>query len=87
MKSRTTARFRAAFSALPKAIQDRARGAYRTFQKNPKHPGLRFKRVHSEQPIYSVRITRDHRALGILDGEEIVWFWIGSHDAYDKLLP
>jgi hypothetical protein len=26
-------------------------------------------------------------ALGQMDGEDIVWFWIGPHSEYDKLLP
>jgi hypothetical protein len=25
-------------------------------------------------------------ALGIRDGDEIVWFWIGSHAEYDRLI-
>jgi len=33
-----------------------------------------------------VRITRDYRALGVRDGEAIVWFWIGSHADYERLL-
>jgi len=27
-----------------------------------------------------------YRALGILEGEVIVWFWIGTHAEYDQLL-
>jgi hypothetical protein len=42
--------------------------------------------VHPTQPIYSARVNLDYRVLGILDGEEIAWFWIGSHADYDKLL-
>jgi hypothetical protein len=33
-----------------------------------------------------VRIDRDYRALGVRDGEEIVWFWIGSHADYDRVI-
>jgi hypothetical protein len=87
VKSRTTARFRTAFSELPKVFQDRAQRAYQVFAKGPKHPSLRFERVHPDQPILSVRITRDFRALGMLDGENILWFWIGSHADYEKLRP
>ena len=86
MKSRTTARFRAAFAELPTHVQDRARKVYRRFRENPKHPSLRFKRVHPDDPIYSVRISLDYRALGIMERDEIVWFWIGSHQDYDRLL-
>lgn len=71
---------------MPEPIKDRAREAYGRFVENPDHPGLRFKQVHSTEPIYSVRITRDYRALGIREGDTIVWFWIGSHSDYDDLI-
>jgi hypothetical protein len=45
-----------------------------------------LKRVHAIQPIYSVRIARGYRALGLRDGDLVTWFWIGSHADYDKLL-
>ena len=86
MKSRTTRRFRSAFARLPKQIQAQAREAYRLFSTNPQHPSLRFKRVHPTDPIYSVRITRSYRALGVQVGDEVVWFWIGSHDDYERLI-
>ena len=53
---------------------------------NPDHPSLRFKKDHIKLPIYSVRIDIDWRAVGILDGDEVVWFWVGSHAAYEQLL-
>ena len=27
-----------------------------------------------------------YRAVGVIDGEAITWFWIGSHADYDNLL-
>ena len=60
--------------------------AYKRFVAEPAHPGLRFKRVHETDPIYSVRISIDYRAMGVRDGDEVVWFWIGSHAEYEKLL-
>ena len=86
MKSRTTKKFRISFARLPKQVQTQARVAYRLFKQNPNHPSLRFKKVHSKLPIYSARISRDYRAVGQLDGDTIIWFWIGSHTDYDKLL-
>jgi hypothetical protein len=47
---------------------------------------LRFKAVHSSRPIYAVRIGLGHRGLGVRTGDEVVWFWIGSHAEYDQLL-
>ena len=86
MNSRTTRRFREALAALPADVRRQARAAYRLFRENPEHPSLRFKKVHPARPVYSVRITRDHRAVGLRNGAEIVWFWIGSHDEYQRLL-
>ena len=86
MKSRTTARFRKALAELPEVVQEQARAAYRQFSQNPQHPGLRFKPVHSTEPIYSARVSRGYRALGFRDGDEIVWFWIGAHAEYERIL-
>ena len=86
MKSRTTAQFRKAFAELPKQIQEQTREAYRKFKQNPKHPSLRFKKVHLVLPIYSARITKNYRAIGQLEGDTIIWFWVGSHAEYDRLL-
>ena len=86
MNSRTTRRFRELFRVLPQHVQRQAREAYRLFQANPSHPGLRFKQVHSDPPIYSVRVGISYRAVGAMKGDTVVWFWIGSHADYDKLL-
>ena len=86
MKSRTTRRFRDLLAALPAHVQQQARASYRLFQQNPAHPGLRFKRVHADPPIHSARVGIGYRAVGALDGGAIVWFWIGSHGDYDRLL-
>ena len=56
------------------------------FKANPNHPSLRFKRVHSTEPIYSVRININYRAVGVSEKGEIVWFWVGTHAKYDKLI-
>jgi hypothetical protein len=84
--SRGTPRFWAAYRALPQQVRQQARLAYRRFQANPSHPGLRFRKVHETEPIYSARISRDVRTLGLVEGETVVWFWIGSHAEYDRLL-
>ena len=86
MISHTTERFRTAYQALPDNIRRQAREAYRLFRHNPAHPSLRFRQVHPTRPIYSARINIQYRALGIRDGDTIVWFWVGSHDEYERLL-
>ena len=85
MISHTTERFRKLYENLPEQIRELAKQAYSQFKSDPYYPCLHFKRVHSSQPIYSVRITKDYRAVGIQQNNEIIWFWIGSHSDYDKL--
>jgi hypothetical protein len=86
MNSRTTRRFRELFAALPSQAQRQAREAYRLFRQNPAHPGLRFKQVHPDPPTYSARVGIGYRAVGVLDGDTVIWFWIGTHANYDRLL-
>lgn len=86
MKSRTTDKFWKAYNRLSELIQKQAKATFILFQKDPYHPSLHFKRVHSTLPIYSARISRDYRTLRILKEAEIIWFWIGSHSDYENLL-
>ena len=86
MNSRTTRQFRALFAALPAHVQRQAREAYRLFQGDPTHPGLRFKQVHADPPTYSARVGISYRALAVLEGDTVIWFWIGKHADYDRLL-
>ena len=86
MKSRGTPRFWAAYHELPPQVRDATRKAYGLFCASPEHPSLHFKRVHDREPVYSVRISLGYRALGLYERDEVVWFWIGSHADYDRLL-
>ena len=86
MRSRRTQRFQECFARLPPDIQTQARQVYQLFRDDPGHPGLRFKKVHQTEPIYSVRVSRGYRAVGVLKDDVIVWFWIGSHSDYDRFL-
>ena len=67
-------------------MRRQAREAYHTFLRDPHHPSLRFKPVHPTEPIWSVRIGRRYRAIGVRDGDIIVWYWIGTHSGYDALI-
>jgi hypothetical protein len=87
MNSETTRHFRELFAALPAHVQQQARNAYTIFQQNPSHPGLRFKQVNAgPPPVYSARVGIGYRALGVVESGTVVWFWIGSHADYDRLL-
>ncbi len=86
MNSSGSERFWKLYSQLPETIREQARDAYRQFANDPAHPSLQFKKVSSRRPLYSARINVNYRVLGILDGDSIIWFWIGQHDEYERLL-
>ncbi len=88
MRSSANNRFWKCYNTLPSEIRKQAKEAYMLFKKNPYHPGLRFKQIHSNRPIYSVRINIDYRAIGIIstNENEITRFWIGSHSNYDNVV-
>lgn len=86
MKSVLTEDFLDCFRRLPQPVKEQARRAYQLWKANPRHPSLRFKRVHSTEPLFSVRVGRDWRALGLVDGDTIAWLWIGSHSEYGHIL-
>jgi len=81
-----TRQFREMLAALPPHVRRQAREAYRLFRDNPRHPGLHFKRVHEDPPIFSARVGIGYRAAGVREGNTIVWFLIGSHAEYDRLV-
>lgn len=65
MESRALPSFRRALAKLPEEIQELAAEAYTLWEANPRHPSLRFKKVSSNMPIYSVRVSGNYRALGL----------------------
>jgi hypothetical protein len=86
VNSQITREFRQLFGQLPEAVRETTRKNYKLWKRNPQHPSLQFKRVHSSEPLYSVRVGIGWRVLGFLDNDTVTWFWIGSHDDYDKLI-
>jgi hypothetical protein len=86
MKSFTVPSFWDAFHNLPEEIQITTRKKFNIWKDNHFHPGLQFKCVNAAQNIWSVRISRDYRALGVVNNNEIIWYWAGSHKDYEKLI-
>lgn len=86
MISKVTPRFKKCFKKLPREIQKDAVSAYKEWKRNPYSPQLKFERKKHQKPIYSVSIGLNWRALGLLNGNVITWFWIGSHEDYNNML-
>ena len=84
MIAKTNEAFWAGFENLPQGVQALAREKYALWRADPFHPSLHFKQV--APGLWSVRIGRNYRALARRRGEMVVWFWIGPHVAYDRLI-
>jgi len=85
--SRRTAEFWQLYQALPERIQAATRKAYEVFRENPAHPALRLERLKSDPRAWSVRITREYRAVAFRSGDDWVWIWIGTHKDFDRKFP
>jgi hypothetical protein len=77
-------RFRTHYDALPKHVRDAADRNFVLLKQNSKHPSLHFKCIRDD--LWSVRVGRNYRALGVLCGDAMQWFWIGTHADYDRLI-
>ena len=84
MKSATVPSFWDAYRELDGTVRDRVRKAYRLWSEDPFHPSLRFKCINDQESIWAVRVTLGFRAVGVLDGDTVTWFWVGNHDAYER---
>jgi hypothetical protein len=83
MISSTTRSFRSRFQSLPLEVRSLARKNFKLWLRDPSHPSLHFKRVGE---FWSARVGSSHRALAVWSGDKIEWFWIGSHDEYERLI-
>lgn len=83
MKHHASPRFWKSLRGLPKKVQKLARKNFKLLKKDPDHPSLHFKKVGD---FYSARVGLNHRALATDGPDGPIWFWIGSHADYDKML-
>lgn len=86
LKSQAGTAFWEMYDRLPSMIRSAAKRAYRIWQLDPAHPSLRFKAPIEGAPIWSVRVTKGYRALGVKEGDTIIWFFIGTHSEYERWL-
>lgn len=71
------------YRQLPADVRELADKNFALLKNDRRHPSVRLKKVGN---IWSARIGLRYRALAKERGEGLVWFWIGPHGSYDKLL-
>jgi hypothetical protein len=83
MKHLASPAFWKLYENLPSAIQQVADKNFELLKADPKHPSLHLKKAGK---YWSVRVSMKYRALGVEVDENVLWFWIGTHAEYDKML-
>ena len=83
MKHLASPSFWELYEKLPSAIKQVADKNFELLKADPKHPSLHLKKAGK---YWSVRVGMKYRALGVEEGEDMLWFWVGTHAEYDKLL-
>jgi hypothetical protein len=71
------------YAQLPEEIQRLADENYALLKNDPRHPSLHFKKAGR---MWSVRVGIHYRAVAVEVGSDIVWFWIGHHSEYDRII-
>lgn len=83
MKHHASRRFWEHYHALPAEVQRLADANYQLLKSDPRHPSVQLKKVGR---FWSARVGLHYRALGVEDASDVVWFWIGHHSEYDRLV-
>lgn len=68
---------------MPAGVQSLADRSFALLKSSPRHPSLHLKRVGEYS---SVRVGLHFRALGVEVEDGVLWFWIGTHAEYDKIV-
>ena len=80
---RADPRFWRLLEDLPQSVQQTARRNFELLKENPRHPSLHFRNVGR---YWSARVGISYRAVAVQDGDDFVWFWIGPHAEYDRII-
>jgi hypothetical protein len=83
MRHYATAEFWACYKSLPKSVQSLADKNFQLLREDTSHPSLNFKKVGR---FRSARVGLHYRALAVEVDDGCLWFWIGSHAEYDRLI-
>jgi hypothetical protein len=83
VKHRANPRFWQCYHELPEDVRRLADESYRLLRRDPRHPSLHLKKSGR---FWSVRIGLHYRALAVERENNVVWFWVGPHAVYNRLI-
>lgn len=76
--------FNKMFAALPVQAQGLAKKSFRKMLENPALVALKRIPENGKADIWSAQITQAYRALAVKVGHVYIWYWIGTHEGYNK---
>lgn len=83
MRHYASRRFWGFYQALSTEIRELADKNYQLLKSDSRHPSLHFKKIGE---LWSARVGAHHRALAVEVEGGMLWFWIGTHADYDKIV-
>ena len=83
IRSYAVASFWSHYNALPVEVRRLADKQFRLFSADPGHRSLGFARKGA---MWTAEVGRSYRAMARKKGDDLYWFWIGSHEAYNNVL-
>jgi mRNA-degrading endonuclease RelE of RelBE toxin-antitoxin system len=92
MTNKRTRQYKKLLAALPKEIQEAATEAYKIFKKDPNSPMFmakepKYTRTSNLKPNSIIlRLNDNYRIVYAIDGEDRVFYFIGNHSDYNKLV-
>jgi hypothetical protein len=69
------------YHELPHHVRKLADKNFALFKENPQHPSLGFRKKGG---VYTAEVGRSYRALARERKGDYYWFWIGTHEEYNK---
>ena len=71
------------YRQLPEGVRKLADKNFALLKANPRHSSIRLKKVGT---VWSARVGLHYRALGEDHPDGILWYWIGPHGTYDRIM-
>lgn len=83
MKHFASSKFWKFYDELPENIRLLADKNFGLLKQDSNHPSLHFKKVGHYR---SVRVGLIYRALAVEVNDGLLWFWIGKHADYERMI-
>jgi len=83
LKHFTSPDFWVCYRILPESVQNLADKNFELLKNNPFHPSLHLKKIGKYRTVH---IGLYYLVIAVEVSNGLLWFWIGPHDEYDKIL-